>query len=402
MCRTRFVLWDVFSIAILAHTSTWTRKSAHYVWCLMLPTSVLFVARTSIWPGRRQVRRCETHFNSVALSLYNYIVFPPHLLVLLPFMKSETEKVWGLAADNDCNDFALYFCAFIVVYAHALLHGNFRLILRNRDLEETYNIAKLAIIMRVFQYGSGKRERQTSSRRTADRTSCNRRSKSDTINDHTHRLTRQAIWWTFGWRSWSAPSPMEETDPDHQYLMSEEEQKEERHRTRMRNMKNEEGRTECVMLNGPSWDTEKTFIEEMKAELDVCLEMKHRLRGATVDQEWKKKKSERGSILGVWLKTAKSSEIRDQMQETDTRNMKILKNPKSKQGVSAGKAPSVENSMQSVRHVNIEKKKDRQSGKGSKIPRVKKSEKGPKYPWSKQSAKDLLSSHDANSPGWDP
>ena len=47
------------------------------------------------------------------------------------------------------------------------------------------------------------------------------------------------------------------------------EQKDERYKTRMREMENEEGWLKCVMFNGSSWGTVKAFQEGMRAELDV-------------------------------------------------------------------------------------------------------------------------------------
>ena len=57
-------------------------------------------------------------------------------------------------------------------------------------------------------------------------------------------------------------SPLQEADPDHQFLVSEVEQMEERSRTIMKRMESEEGLLKCFMLSGCSWNAAEAFLGE--------------------------------------------------------------------------------------------------------------------------------------------
>ena len=57
-------------------------------------------------------------------------------------------------------------------------------------------------------------------------------------------------------------------------------------KTRMEYLENKEGWLNCFMLNGSSWSTERTLLEERGAELDVIIGIELKLRGEEADQEW--------------------------------------------------------------------------------------------------------------------
>ena len=61
-------------------------------------------------------------------------------------------------------------------------------------------------------------------------------------------------------------------DPDHPRMSTEVEQMEECHKTKMEEMEKNEGWfKKCVVVNGSSWSTEKAFLRDSGAELDVFI-----------------------------------------------------------------------------------------------------------------------------------